>query len=76
MKPPSAIRGLIRRSALVLRAASILVPPEKRAEWFREWYAEIWHRLHFLHESNRLTQSAQMALAQQMSQDWYKAQGW
>lgn len=63
MKPPSAIRGLIRRSALVLRAASILVPREKRAEWFREWYAEIWHRIHFLHESNRLSQSAQMALA-------------
>ncbi|MBZ5524001.1 MAG: ABC transporter permease [Acidobacteriia bacterium] len=63
MKPPRAIRGLIWQSALVLRAASLLVPRAQRAEWYREWHAELWHRIHFLHESGRLTPATQMELA-------------
>lgn len=63
MKPPSAIRGLIWQSTLILRAASLLVPRAQRAEWYREWQAEIWHRTHFLYESGRLTPATQMELA-------------
>jgi len=63
MKPPRAIRGLIWQSALVLRAASLLVPRAMRAEWYREWHAELWHRIHFLYESNRLTPATRMELA-------------
>jgi len=63
MSPPRAIRGLIWQSNLILRAASLLVPGAQRAEWYREWHAEIWHRIHFLHESGRLTSATQMELA-------------
>jgi hypothetical protein len=40
---------------LLLRAASLLVPKSARAEWYKEWHAEIWHWLHFLTESGRLS---------------------
>ena len=40
---------------LVLRAASVIVPRQKRAEWFLEWYGEVWHWTHFLAESERLS---------------------
>jgi hypothetical protein len=63
MKPPRAIRGLIWRGTLVLRAASLLVPRRVRTEWYRERHAEIWHRIHFLYESNRLTPAARLELA-------------
>jgi len=39
---------------LLLRTASLLVPKPARADWYQEWYAEIWHWLHFLAESGRL----------------------
>src|ERR1051326_4000797 len=43
---------------LLLRTASFLVPKPERAAWYKEWYGEIWHWLHFLAESDRLnTQS-------------------
>ena len=43
---------------VVLRTASLLVPKPTRAHWYKEWYAEIWHWLHFLAESGRLTRSS------------------
>lgn len=39
---------------VLLRAASLLVPKPARADWYKEWYAEIWHWMHFLAESGRL----------------------
>jgi hypothetical protein len=30
----------------LLRAASLLVPAKQRAEWWREWHAELWHVRH------------------------------
>lgn len=30
----------------LLRSASFLVPGKQRAEWWREWYAELWHVRH------------------------------
>jgi hypothetical protein len=46
----------------LLRAASLLVPKPARANWYKEWYGEIWHWLHFLAESGRLTPHAAMEL--------------
>ena len=47
---------------LLLRTASLLVPRPARANWYKEWYGEIWHWLNFLAESNRLTSHAVMDL--------------
>lgn len=47
---------------LLLRTASLLVPKPERANWYKEWYGEIWHWLHFLAESGRLTSHAVMEL--------------
>ncbi len=55
MRANRQIRGLMWQCTLILRAASLLVPRAARAEWYKEWYAEIWHWLHFLAESGRLT---------------------
>jgi len=47
---PSLVRGsaFARRllHAGMLRSASLLVPAEQRAEWFREWRGELWHVRH------------------------------
>ena len=43
MKPPSGVQAGSRASDLgLLRGASLLVPGEQRAEWWREWHAELW----------------------------------
>lgn len=63
MKPARSIRGLIWQSTLLLRAASLLVPQAQRTEWFREWYAEVWHWAHFLDESGRLNAQTRLELA-------------
>jgi MacB-like periplasmic core domain len=63
VKPARSIRGLIWQSTLLLRSASLLVPKGKRQEWYREWYAEVWHWAHFLHESGRLNSTTRLELA-------------
>src|SRR5262249_29140296 len=52
------IRGLMWQCTLLLRTASLLVPKPARADWYREWYAEIWHWLHFLAHSGRLNRQS------------------
>ncbi len=56
------IRGLIWQCTLLLRTASLLVPAAQRAEWYKEWHAEVWHWLHFLSESGRLNQQTTLDL--------------
>ncbi|HEY6274536.1 MAG TPA: ABC transporter permease [Terriglobales bacterium] len=63
MKPASSIRGLIWQCAMVLRAAKWLVPKGQRQDWYREWYAEVWHWAHFLAESGRLDPGSKLDLA-------------
>jgi hypothetical protein len=63
VKPAPSIRGLIWQCTLLLRAASLLVPKAKRRDWYQEWYAEIWHWAHFLHESGRMSGAAKLELA-------------
>ena len=63
MKPASSIRGLIWQCAIILRAASLLVPKAGRRDWYREWYAEVWHWAHFLAESGRLDPGSKLELA-------------
>ena len=55
MQADPKIRGLMWQCTVVLRTASLLVPKPERANWYKEWYGEIWHWLHFLAESGRLT---------------------
>jgi MacB-like periplasmic core domain len=63
VKPARPIRGLMWQCTLLLRAASLLVPKHRRQDWYREWYAEVWHWLHFLAESGRLDASSKLELA-------------
>jgi len=63
VKPARPIRGLIWQSTLLLRAASLLVPKAQRREWYREWYAEVWHWAHFLLESGHLNSKTRLELA-------------
>ncbi|MFI5105075.1 MAG: ABC transporter permease, partial [Terriglobales bacterium] len=46
-----------------MRTASLLVPRPQRAQWYQEWYGEVWHWLHFLAESGRLNAQTSMELA-------------
>jgi MacB-like periplasmic core domain len=64
VKPASPIRGLIWQCAMVLRAASLLVPKAQRKDWYREWYGEVWHWAHFLAERGRLNAASKLELAQ------------
>jgi MacB-like periplasmic core domain len=63
VQPARSIRGLMRQCTLLLRAASLLVPRQRRQDWYHEWYAEIWHWVHFLAESGRLDASSKLELA-------------
>ena len=63
MQPHPQIRALIWQCKFLLRTASLLVPKPQRAEWYREWYGEVWHWLHFLAESGRLNAQTSMELA-------------
>jgi len=66
MKPPSPIRALLWQSSLLLRMASFLVPKAQREEWYKEWHAEVWHWIHFLHESGRLGAASKLELAKHL----------
>lgn len=63
MQAHPQIRPLIWQCKLLLRTASLLVPKPQRAEWYREWFGEVWHWLHFLAESGRLNSHTSMELA-------------
>ncbi|HET8890336.1 MAG TPA: ABC transporter permease [Candidatus Angelobacter sp.] len=63
MQAHPQIRLLIWQCKLLLRTASLLVPKPQRAEWYREWFGEVWHWLHFLAESGRLNSHTSMQLA-------------
>ncbi|HET9836927.1 MAG TPA: ABC transporter permease [Candidatus Angelobacter sp.] len=54
MQANPKIRGLMWQCTVLLRTASLLVPKPERARWYKEWYGETWHWLHFLAESDRL----------------------
>jgi hypothetical protein len=62
VKPAAPIRGLVRQCTLLLRSASLLVPKPRRGDWYREWYAEVWHWAHFLEESGRLNSDSRLEL--------------
>ena len=63
MQADPQIRVLIWQCKFLLRTASWLVPKTQRAEWYQEWYAEVWHWLHFLAESGRLNSQTSIELA-------------
>ncbi|HYX53529.1 MAG TPA: ABC transporter permease [Candidatus Limnocylindrales bacterium] len=48
-------RVLLFQCRLALRLASVLVPRVQRADWYNEWYGEVWHWVHFLAETGRLS---------------------
>lgn len=53
---------VLRSCNLLLRCASWIVPLRLRADWRREWEAEVWHWGHFLLESGRLSASTEQEL--------------
>lgn len=62
MRVPSRIRGLIFQCRWLLRAASLIVPNEKRAAWYERQYAKAFHWANFLHESGRLNAATRLEL--------------
>jgi hypothetical protein len=46
----------------ILYVAGWIVPRDQRCEWRKEWDSEVWHWVHFLGESDRLTVSSEMEL--------------
>ena len=66
MKPPRPIRYLLWQCSLLLRVASFMVPKARRQEWYKEWQAEVWHWIHFLHESGRLGPASKFDLAKHL----------
>ena len=50
----SGVRGSLRACEPVLRLAALLVPRRRRADWLREWRAELWHEALRLAESGRV----------------------
>ena len=46
----------------IVRVASWIVPQNQRGEWRKEWNSEVWHWIHFLVESDRLTVSSEIEL--------------
>jgi hypothetical protein len=71
MSLPGIVRRLVDKPVpkrllwscwIVLRAASVIVPRQKRAEWFLEWHGEVWHWTHFLVESERLSPRTEQEL--------------
>jgi hypothetical protein len=66
METPRPIRYLLWQSTVLLRIASLLVPKAQRHEWYEERHAEVWHWIHFLHESGRLNSASKLELAKRM----------
>jgi len=66
MEPSAPIRGLIRQSSWLLRIASFLVPKTQRQNWYKRWSTQIWHWVHFLHESGRLNAATRLELAKHL----------
>jgi hypothetical protein len=62
MKPPRPIRGLIWQTRFLLRVAGLLVPMERRRDWYERWCADVWHWAHFLYESGRLNIATRLEL--------------
>jgi hypothetical protein len=62
VQPHPQIRFLSWQCKFLLRSASLLVPQPQRADWYQEWYGEVWHWLHFLAESGRLNSYTSMEL--------------
>src|ERR1700694_2473382 len=45
---------ILRQCVLILKTARILVPRALREDWYREWYAEVWHWVHLRAPSDLL----------------------
>jgi hypothetical protein len=43
MQPQPALRNVPLDIRCLLAAGGVLLPPALRAEWLREWHAEVWH---------------------------------
>lgn len=56
------IRVLIWQSKVLLRTASLLVPKPQRAAWYQKKFDEVWHWLHFLAESGKLSAQTPLEL--------------
>jgi len=60
---PEQIAGrLLRWCHVILYTASLIVPRRLRAEWFEKRRADVWHWVHFLVESGRLSVKTEQEL--------------
>src|SRR5215469_8742065 len=66
MEASRPIRGLIGLSSGVLWIASLLVPKAQRKAWLEKERAEVWHWLHFLHETGRLNSASKREIARHL----------
>ncbi|HEY6352287.1 MAG TPA: ABC transporter permease [Candidatus Angelobacter sp.] len=66
MEAAGPIRGLIRLSSGVLWMASLLAPKAQRRAWLEKKRKEMWHWVHFLHESGRLNSTRKRELAKHL----------
>ena len=54
-------RVLLFQCRLALLVASVLVPRRQRSDWYNEWHGEVWHWIHFLAETGRLSDAESTA---------------
>ena len=66
MEASGPIRGLVRQSWFLLRIASVLVPKAVRKQWYEQQRTQVWHWIHFLHESGRLNSASKRELAKHL----------
>lgn len=66
MEVSRPIRGLLRLSSGVLWIASLLAPKGQRKAWLEKQRAEVWHWVHFLHESGRLNSASKREIARHL----------
>jgi hypothetical protein len=66
MQASGPVRGLIWQSRWLLRIASLLVPGSQRKAWYEQQYAQVWHWIHFLHESKKLNTATRLEVAKHL----------
>ena len=73
MEVSRPIRGLLRLSSGMLWIASLLAPKTQRKAWLEKQRAEIWHWVHFLHESGRLNSASKREIARHLGNSFSDA---
>ncbi len=68
-------RALPRWTCRLLQTVARLVPLAERGEWWRSWYAELWHVHHHLRNRNTCT-VADLAIGVAFDALWVRTESW